>query len=836
MAERPRLLVSVKGRQESFDPSDTVRIGRSVGNQIVIDNEVVSSQHLRLSFDGTTWRAVDAGSSNGTFVNGQRVSNQVVDGPITFFLGGAARGAEVSFNISLPTMAIPVPPDIKAPVAGGGAGGAAAAARPATPNMTRRTEFYDGPKLGTTVLVGRGDERPDGRRNNIVLTDLGCSRAHAELRQQSDGTLLLLDSGSSNGTFVEGRRVSSHQLREGERVSMGAHQLRLVGGQLVVEALSSDVTFSVEQLVVEGKNADRSTKILLDHVSFSLPPKSLMAVLGPSGCGKSTLIKAISRTIGSTGGRVLFDGNDLFAHFDEFRRNIGYVPQDDIVHPSLTPERALAYAAELRFPKDVSKADRTARVDEVLRELGLDAHRNTVISKLSGGQRKRVSVALELLTRPSVLLLDEPTSGLDPGYEKSVMEMLRQLADNGQTVLVVTHAMQTLEVCDRVLVLAPGGKTAFFGPPNEMLPYFSAQSFADVFNQLEQNKGSDWAGKFAVSPQHRTYVGLPATGAARAHAARPKAVRPPQPRISQLWTLLRRYVAVLTSDRRNLLALVLQAPVIGIMLGLISQRGLRLNNTLPNGRSMLALLSLVIAGTYLGASNSVREIVKELPIFERERAVGLSITSYVASKALVLGTITFVHASILVVLATLFADGPTAGVMMPSAPLVELILTITLTGLAAMGIGLLVSAIVTNADKAMTALPVILLAMYLLSGGPSDPTNTPVLSQVSMLNSARWGLSASASSVDLPSLNKCDGQARGPEARQYEAKTTADGEPLEAAEIPPRKEWDDRCKRLWAHEPRVWWGSMTALGTILAATLTGAAVQLDSKQRRRASR
>lgn len=212
---------------------------------------------------------------------------------------------------------------------------------------------------------------------------------------------------------------------------------------------------------------DRGRKTLLDQVSFPVGAKCLLAVVGPSGAGKSTLLGALTGLRPADRGTVLYDGRDLYRDYAELRSRIGLVPQDDILHSQLTVRRALTYAAELRFPQDTAKAERQARVDEVIGELGLEQRADLPIHSLSGGQRKRVSVALELLTKPSLLFLDEPTSGLDPGMDRSVMNMLRDLADDGRTVIVVTHSVLNLEGCDRLLVLAPGGRIAYFGAPGE---------------------------------------------------------------------------------------------------------------------------------------------------------------------------------------------------------------------------------------------------------------------------------------------------------------------------------------------------------------------------------
>lgn len=246
--------------------------------------------------------------------------------------------------------------------------------------------------------------------------------------------------------------------------------------------------------------------MLLDHVSFPVPEKCLLAVVGPSGAGKSTLLNALTGQRPADRGTVLYDGRDLYRDYAELRQRIGLVPQDDILHPQLTVRAALSYAAELRFPQDTARTERRARVDEVVRELGLEQRAGQPVHSLSGGQRKRVSVALELLTKPSLLFLDEPTSGLDPGMDRSVMHMLRGLADDGRTVIVVTHSVLSLAVCDRLLVLAPGGKVAYYGPPEDALAFFGFEQWPEAFEAFDRDPERDWAREYRESPFHRHYV------------------------------------------------------------------------------------------------------------------------------------------------------------------------------------------------------------------------------------------------------------------------------------------------------------------------------------------
>ncbi|GAA1764272.1 hypothetical protein GCM10009681_39190 [Luedemannella helvata] len=363
------------------------------------------------------------------------------------------------------------------------------------------------------VRIGRG------AGNDIALADLAVSRRHAELRRVGDA-YEVVDLGSSNGIFHNGQRVPRARLTPGDRISIGRHQLIFDGQRLHEFVDTGPVSLAAQDLTVQvGKT------VLLDDVSFTLRQGALLAVVGPSGCGKSTLVKAVTGLRPATLGQVQYDGRDLYDNYAELRYRIGMVPQDDVLHRQLTVRRALRYAAALRFADDVPRRERWKRVDEVIHTLDLDGRAKQRIDTLSGGQRKRVSVALELLTEPSLLFLDEPTSGLDPSLDKEVMQELRELADRGRTVVVVTHNVLHLDLCDRVLVMCLGGRMGYFGPPSELLSFFQAKDYADVFTKVT-DEGEKWARIFRDSEHYRRYVSEPAAELAQAAAQRAAAPAP----------------------------------------------------------------------------------------------------------------------------------------------------------------------------------------------------------------------------------------------------------------------------------------------------------------------
>jgi energy-coupling factor transporter ATP-binding protein EcfA2 len=515
---------------------------------------------------------------------------------------------------------------------------------------------------------------------------------------------------------------------------------------------------------------------------------------------------------------------------------MGLVPQADILHTQLTVRDALSYAAELRFPRDVTDETRRARVEQVMAELNLEERADLRLDRLSGGQRKRVSVGCELLTEPALLFLDEPTSGLDPGNEEALMETLRDLARAGRTVVVVTHSVQSLHLADRLLVLAPGGRLAYFGPPADALPYFAAlgadpeAGYAGMFQALEERRDVDWKAAFRATPGHTTLVTEPLASA----DLLPVPVRPnidppppPTPVMHQLGVLIRRYLAVIRADRGLVLTLALQAPIFGILFALMFFFNTMITSEALNASLLIWLI--VIGATWLGTSNAIREIVKELPIYRRERTIGLSAGAYVLSKVVVLGVITAVQAAILVPIAMLFQSLPpqnsaaqaalligfgidpsvadvdlaATGVVLESQ-LVELIVVAIIVGTSSMATGLLLSAVVGGVDRASTVLPVILVLQVIVSV-PVISGSSVVLQVLGYGLSARWGMAAAASTIDLADLRK-------PYITMTE--TARSGQVIE--DLSPYEQ------PTWRHDPAVWGADVAILLSLTVVGLAGA--------------
>ncbi|MXM66022.1 ATP-binding cassette domain-containing protein [Streptomyces sp. HUCO-GS316] len=728
MAERPfaptapELVLETESGSTVMSPGHAYHVGRDPSSDIFIDDARVSWHHAVLRPESGRWTLVDEHSTNGTYADGRRIDECGVGPGSVIHLGNPFDGPRVAL-LGRPERAPERP-------------SAVGVSMPSLTGTFRRPTAVR-PLPARTVRIGRA---PD---NDLVVDDLIVSRHHAELRALPDGTYEIADVGSHNGTFLNGRPVTAEPIGPGDIVGIGHSAFCLVDDQLEEYVDTGEISLDVQDLRVA---VDRGRKMLLDHVSFPVGEKCLLAVVGPSGAGKSTLLNALTGQRPADHGTVLYDGRDLYRDYAELRQRIGLVPQDDILHTQLTVRSALSYAAELRFPQDTAKAERRARVDEVIVELGLQQRAGQHVHSLSGGQRKRVSVALELLTKPSLLFLDEPTSGLDPGMDRSVMHMLRGLADDGRTVIVVTHSVLSLDVCDRLLVLAPGGKTAYYGPPEDALAFFGFEHWPEAFEAFERDRERDWAGDFRASPFHRQYV-ADASAQPRLPRSEPVIItRPPRPRsrTAQLGTLVRRYAAALSADRTFLAVMIALPFVMGALARALA------GSRLTQETAMNALLILCVGGVLTGAANAVRELVKERVIYQRERAVGLSRSAYLMSKVVVLGTVTVLQAVVLTLVALLGVDlnAPGGeGVLMP--PLVEITVAVALLAFTAMMLGLLVSALVSKEEVTMPLLVLLAIVQVVFCGALLKLHGVPGLEQLSWLVPSRWALGAMAGTVGL---------------------------------------------------------------------------------------
>ncbi len=712
-----------------------ITIGRALENDIEIPISTVSRLHAVLTRGPQGYIIANQNSINGLIYKGSKVEEHLLkDGDIIRI------GDEMG---NLATLAY---------------------SDPANPVNLESRIFQIG-KENKVITMGRAGD------NTLVLNYPAVSAHHAVIRRDATGgEATLEDLESTNGTFVKGQRVSPGtpvKIRPGETLQIGSYRL-VYHPEQISHTENEKVRLDAFNI---AKTVNKNTLVLLHDISLSIEPGEFVALVGGSGTGKSTLMDALNGFRPAPLGRVLLNGDDYYRNFAAYRSSLGYVPQDDIIHRELTVDRALYYVAKLRLPRDTSDQEIEQRVSEVLDEVEMADRRKVEVSRLSGGQRKRVSIAVELLAKPNLFFLDEPTSGLDPSLDKRMMFLLRRLADQGRTIILVTHATSNIKACDKVVFLAPGGRLCFFGPPKEALDFFEVEEFSDIYSKLEQSvgRGEEWEIKFKQSSYYLKYIAsqlaaippaahgnesplnqpLPGSSSNGQNPpgfsiSSPTASSPKTSGFRQFQILTRRYAELLSRDRINLLVLILQAPIIGFILALVAGEGI-FNQDRPPGDAQKVLFMLAVAAVWLGTSNSAREITKENPIYLRERLVNLRIFPYIMSKMAVLTVLCILQSLLLTGIVMLRTGLPSSGALLPG-PL-ELILGVWLTTMGGLAIGLCISAFASNTDKAVSIVPIILVPQIILAGlifplsGPSQ-----VLSFVTI---SKWSIDSLGTSTDL---------------------------------------------------------------------------------------
>ncbi|OZD09290.1 ABC transporter [Rhodococcus sp. 06-235-1A] len=711
----PSVTVRIGSVHRTFDGAVPVTIGRDQGHLLPVHDPLVSRHHAELVWHGR-WTIRDTGSANGTFVDGSPISDALaVFAPVDIRLGDPRSGPLLTI---VPNTE---PPDSTAYVL----------ARPNVPITV--------PKSGLTL--GRADD------NDVVVSDVLVSRRHARVSAGPDG-LSIEDLGSMNGTYVGGHRVTSTQLLDGQVFTIGNVDFLVVARAIVPRAAETTGDGLVVRAVglVVGSN-----RTLLTGVDLDAAHGTLTALIGPSGAGKSTLSTVVSGVITPTTGSVMFDGHDVHAEYAALRGRIGMVPQDDVLHRQLTVTQALTYAAELRLPPDTTASDRAAVVAGVLAELSLTEHADTRIDALSGGQRKRASVALELLTGPSLLILDEPTSGLDPALDRQVMAMLRELADAGRVVIVVTHSVTYLDMCDQVLLLAPGGKLAYRGPAGGVGRALGTADWADAFAAVAADPDSVFDAYRARQPGRPQPPVAPRTRSAGADRAGSATTFR-----RQLDTVARRQLRLIAADRGYFVFLTVLPVLLGVLALVVPGRsGFGAAGQDAPTEPVQIMVLLIVGACFMGLSLSARDLVGERTIFRRERAAGLDPGAYLVAKTAVFGAVAVVQALVLVSLVLLGKGSPASASLLPGSFVhsgaIELMLVIAATTACSAILGLALSAMAKSAEQVMPMMVVTVMAQLVLCGGLIPVTGRIVLDQLSWLLPARWGFAAGASTVDVRS-------------------------------------------------------------------------------------
>jgi ABC transport system ATP-binding/permease protein len=770
---------------------ETISIGRDHSNDIVIDVSSVSALHCQIVHEGNKWVLIHPHPQREHTLNGLFYQGRKIEGT-TAFRKTLANGNVFRIGDELGALVTLTYNDNSG----------------TSPEVTSHLQPI---RLGAVeIKLGRLQD------NDVVLSHPQVSARHAYLVREQD-TYRLIDLHSTNHTYVNGLNATNQLLKPRDEIRIGP--FRFIYNETELTQFDESEGIRIEALHLKKMGTNQT--VLLNDISLHIPTRSFVALVGGSGAGKTTLLDALSGLRPAQEGSVFYNGQDYYHNSAAFSTQLGYVPQDDIIHRELTVERALYYAARLRLPSDFQEEQIEQRIDEVLDDVEMTHRRNLLINQLSGGQRKRVSIALELLAKPSVFFLDEPTSGLDPGLDRKMMILLRKLADKGHTVILVTHATNNINVCDYVCFLAQGGNLAYFGPPEGTKAYFHTPDFAEIYSALEPGDEKrtipmEARERFSQSEEYQQYIGdyldlesvkQPIREAGQAKVSRRGTMW------RQFSLLSMRYIELLRNDMGNLAILLLQAPIIGLLIllfikgvgvdglnpinvvqcpataAVVSVHGYpdvatpdnpivtnncqQVENFLKNnprgqayararggtiqalqdfiqpgpGYAPTVLFLMAFSAIMFGCINSIREFVKEAPIYKRERTVNLGILPYMLSKIAVLALLCLVQSLILVACVEIL-DPFSHSVFLP--PFLEIYITIALTSLAGLMLGLTVSAMAPNNDRAMSFLPLLLLPQVIFSGS-IFPLTSWFLQYPAMLFPIRWAMAALGSTVGMHS-------------------------------------------------------------------------------------
>ncbi len=734
---------------------ETLILGRLPDNDIIIPSKYVSGKHARLERRSDGWWYTDLKSTNGTHLEGRQIREIRLQDGMKLQLGREKnKTVFITFHGSTEKeVPPPRPVGMETVLEKTTSTTGYVHLRGVTPTGQKRQ------------IIGRGKEA------DIHLQSPVISREHASI-QPGTSEWILTDLGSKNGTFLNGKRIHrAERLKAGDFIQIGPFRLDYEGqGKLKQYAASRGLRIDGKGLTwVAGKGSNQ--KKILNDISISCYPQEFIALVGGSGAGKSTLMKTLSGLIPPKG-KVLVEGDNLYENYDAYRTMIGYVPQDDILHSELKVQEALEYSARLRLPPDTTESEIRSRIDDALNKVELTAQRDQVISSLSGGQRKRASIAVELLADPPLFFLDEPTSGLDPGLEKKVMVILRKLADSGKTIVLVTHATANITECHQVAFLSQG-RLVYFGPPRKACEFFRVGSddFAEIYNLI--GDAESWEKKYRASPSFKqVQERFRSIGSARSSAQGKRSAQSFSivAFLYQFMLLTRRYFSLIFRDRTLLIILLAVMPLLAfLILGIADSSWLtgdsptaisrQLASEMASGEKSASyfvvgnaqklLFIMALTAVMLGLFSSAYEIVKERTIYMRERMVFMKLIPYLASKVVPLGIFAAVQCFLFLLVIGSKVEFPSKGVFLPVA--IEMYITIFLAVLTAISMGLFISSVSPNQNTVTYIILGVLFLQITFAGVIFElPGAAKNLSSITL---TRWTMQALGATADLEGLD-----------------------------------------------------------------------------------
>ena len=659
---------------------DEVAFGRSEDNDIVLNSPIVSKYHGCFAWVNGEWTIRDNHSTNGIFQNGEKLEYKRLMGGDKLLIGYETTSNKVTFIFS----------------------------KKSPQSVYRKYHLYP----GRAALIGRAPEC------DIHLKCVSVLRQHCRI--VSTGSEVFAEKTTANAPVqYNGTDMPMRQkLSDMDRLLIGDTQFFYYNHTLSYIRITEGLNFEVSHLTKVVGRGKRKKKINND-VSFSVNAGEFVAIIGGSGAGKSTLLNCLCGCSKISEGRVTVDGDDLAANFSSLKQLIGYVPQQDIVYDDLTLYKMLYYTARLRMPDDSGEEEIRQRIDFALEAVELSDKGELLIRKLSGGQKKRASIAVELLADPKLFFLDEPTSGLDPGTERNLMRMLKDMSTRGKTVVLVTHTPLNLAMCDKIVVMGRGGYLCFCGSPDAALAFFGVEQFVDIYDLINSD-AETWAERYKSQ-----YLGPPQP--VIENASKGNDIDRKASSFRQLGILVRRYTQL--------------------------QFHVAFKDSFPfqtSGDTQKIALTLGCCAFWIGLFNTIQEVCKERQIYSRERMSNLKLGPYVGSKLLVNGLFDLVQSALLLGVMSLLLPIPETGMQMEAAPWLELFLTTFLTMFSASCLGLAVSAAVNNSSQATMAAPILLIPQILFSGIVVDLEG--VINSISYAVSCRYACVAYCTTADINNL------------------------------------------------------------------------------------
>lgn len=641
-----------------------ISFGRGEDNDIVLLSPLVSVNHGYFELSNNKISVVDNQSTNGIFVNNNKIAASPlkdgdsikIDDPVDPLNRG------VIFILS-------------------------------TNDKVTSWQQIDLEKK-QVITIGRDSS------SDIVINHISVSLKHATITEKNH-KFIIKDNNSTNGIMINGELLTGEiPLKERDVILIANAKLIFYKNNILYQTYDSGVSLEAADITktvkVKGKKKDIS-----QHVSLSIKPGQFVAFVGGSGAGKSTFMNCISGVSRPTSGKVYVNGNDLFKNYAVLKNIIGYVPQQDIVFTDLTLKDMLKYAAELRMPDDATEEEKKNRIKAVLETVELTGKEDVMIKNLSGGQRKRASIAVELIADPKLFFLDEPTSGLDPGTERSIMKTLRKMADSGKTIILVTHTTLNLHLCDKIAFFGTEGRLCFSGAPNEALSFFNVTDFVDIYTLLNEDTKT-WYDKFNNS-EYKDHITKEDSGKTTKEKNKKSFTK-------QFLTLSKRYAKTIINNKQQLLLLLAQAPIIAYLLSLVVTDNLF--NSYDEAKTLL--FAMASASIWLGLLNSIQEICKERIILQKEYMANLKLSAYLGSKMLIQCLLGLIQAVLLVTTFSLLVEVPSTGVV--TSWYLETTVVCFTTIISASSLGLVVSSLSKNSSVAMSFAPLLLVPQLLFSG------------------------------------------------------------------------------------------------------------------------